>query len=97
MFLDANGFLAVKVDADEIGFFAPPTVGAPITVLARFIAASAPALSSPSLLRPFFGTVVAGAVSLLVLDIVEVVLAILPGAASLEGRGVGIPLIVRKM
>ena len=68
MFLEAKGFL-VKVDADEIGFFAPPTAGAPITVLALLMAASAPALSSPfSLLRPFLGTVVVDAASFAVLE-----------------------------
>ena len=54
VFLVAKGFLAAEAKLLlETGFFAAPTVGAPIAVLARLMAASL-AFSSPfSLLRPF--------------------------------------------
>jgi hypothetical protein len=97
VFLVAKGFLAVEAKLLlETGFFPAPTVvGAPIAVLARLMAASL-AFSSPfSLLRPFLGAMAGAAAVLEIADVVD--RAILPGAASLDGRGVGIPLIVRKM
>ena len=96
VFLVAKGFLAAEAKLLlETGFFAAPTVGAPIAVLARLMAASL-AFSSPfSLLRPFLGAMAGAAAVLEIADVVD--RAILPGAASLDGRGVGIPLIVKKV
>ena len=92
VFLVAKGFLAATVDTDETGLFKELADGAPITVFARFMAASLAFSSAFSLLTPFLGAM-AGAAA--VLDIAVVVLAMLPGAASFDGcRGVGIPLIV---
>ena len=97
MFLVAKGFLVAEAKLLlETGFFAAPTVGAPIAVLARLMAASL-AFSSPfSLLRPFLGAMAGAAVVLEIADVVVADRAILPGAASLDGRGVGIPLIVSR-
>ena len=91
VFLAAKGFLD-NAAADDKATFLAVIPGGAIAVFARFVAASLDLSSTFNLFRPFLTGFCASTGANFV------VLAMVPGAASLEVRaGVGIPLIVRKM